>query len=130
MRFEPAGMTDDPDVRIANSIIDYLFRRLAIDYLSAEERAALNIFTVDERVQPTLPGVAEAATQSSPGLDLTPEPTRSETVASAPLLGFGPGVGLSSTDSGAPLCMDCGTVMVRAGSCYACQSCGNTSGCS
>ena len=56
MRFEPAGMTDDPDIRIANSLMDYLFRRLAIEYLSAEERAELNILTTSERMQPTLPG--------------------------------------------------------------------------
>ena len=121
MRFEPAGMTDDPELRIASSLIDYLFRRLAIDYLTPEERSALNIFTVDERTQPTLPGVAEAATTSSPGLDLVPKP------ASAPPPPT-PQLGLSNND--APLCMDCGTIMVRAGSCYACQSCGSTSGCS
>jgi ribonucleoside-diphosphate reductase alpha chain len=129
MRFEPAGMTDDPDVRIANSLIDYLFRRLAIDYLTPEERAALNIFTVDERTQPTLPGVVEATTTSSPGLDLIPEPRSipaAEPVAAQPALTLG----LSASDSGAPLCMECGTMMVRAGSCYACQSCGSTSGCS
>ncbi|MEM7095646.1 MAG: vitamin B12-dependent ribonucleotide reductase [Actinomycetota bacterium] len=136
MRFEPAGMTDDPDVRIASSLIDYLFRRLAIDYLSAEERAALNIFTIDERTQPTLPGVVEATTTSSPGIDLIPEPA---TGAAAPALWesvtapapVSPGqIAKPVTDSGAPMCMDCGTLMVRAGSCYACQSCGNTSGCS
>jgi len=121
MRFEPAGMTDDPELRIASSLIDYLFRRLAIDYLSPDERSALNIFTVDERTQPTLPGVVEAATMSSPGLDLIPEPVTVDRAAQLDL-------GLSTTD--APLCMDCGTIMVRAGSCYACQSCGSTSGCS
>ena len=121
MRFEPAGMTDDPELRIASSLIDYVFRRLAIDYLTPEERSALNIFTVGERTQQTLPGVVEAATTSSPGLDLIPEPA---TIALTPTLDLG----LSSSD--APLCMDCGTIMVRAGSCYACQSCGSTSGCS
>jgi ribonucleoside-diphosphate reductase alpha chain len=121
MRFEPAGMTDDPDLRIASSLIDYLFRRLAVDYLSPEERSALNIFTVDERTQPTLPGVIEATTESSPGLDLTPEP------ASVPVT-HQLDLGLQNSD--APMCMDCGTIMVRAGSCFACQSCGSTSGCS
>jgi len=121
MRFEPAGMTDDPELRIANSLIDYLFRRLAVDYLGAEDRAALNIFTVDERTQPTLPGVVEATTQSSPGLDLVPEPASQRTIQyEQPTL----------EKSDAPLCMNCGTIMVRAGSCYACQSCGSTSGCS
>jgi len=126
MRFEPAGMTDDPELRIANSLIDYLFRRLAVDYLTADERAALNIFTVDERTQPTLPGVVEATTESSPGLDLIPEPV---TVARVPAAAE-PELDLGISNSDAPLCMDCGTIMVRAGSCYACQSCGSTSGCS
>jgi len=122
MRFEPAGMTDDPDLRIASSLIDYLFRRLAVDYLTIEERQALNIFTVGERTQPTLPGVVEATTMSSPGIDLIPEPP--SPVAAPPTLDLG----LSTAD--APMCMDCGTIMVRAGSCFACQSCGSTSGCS
>ena len=65
MRFEPAGMTDDPDIRMATSIMDYLFRKLAVLYLSYEERASLGIFTTGERTQQTLPGVDEAV--SSPG---------------------------------------------------------------
>jgi ribonucleoside-diphosphate reductase alpha chain len=49
MRFEPAGMTDDPDIRMAQSVVDYIFRRLALDYLPYEERAALGVFTAEER---------------------------------------------------------------------------------
>jgi ribonucleoside-diphosphate reductase alpha chain len=49
MRFEPAGMTDDPDIRMAQSMMDYVFRRLALDYLPYEKRSALGIFTADER---------------------------------------------------------------------------------
>ncbi|MFM9093259.1 MAG: vitamin B12-dependent ribonucleotide reductase, partial [Acidimicrobiaceae bacterium] len=59
-RFEPAGMTDDPDIRMASSIVDYLFRRLAVEYLTADERAELGIYTREERLQPTLPGVEES----------------------------------------------------------------------
>ena len=65
MRFEPAGMTDDPDLRIATSLVDYIFRRLAVDYLPYEERAELGILTTGERLQPTLPGVDEMVTPSS-----------------------------------------------------------------
>ncbi len=68
MRFEPAGMTDDPDIRFASSIMDYLFRRLAIEYMTYDERAELGIFSVDERLQPTLPGVEEAGDGDEPGL--------------------------------------------------------------
>ena len=63
MRFEPAGMTDDPELRIAQSLVDYIFRRLAVDYLPFEERAELGVLTA-ERMQPTLPGVEETATES------------------------------------------------------------------
>ena len=52
MRFEPAGMTDDPDIRMAASVMDYIFRRLALDYLPYEERAALGIFSAAERAAP------------------------------------------------------------------------------
>ena len=74
MRFEPAGMTDDPDIRFASSIMDYLFRRLAIEYLSVEERAELSIFTVDERLQPTLPGVDETVIETSTGSEMAADP--------------------------------------------------------
>ena len=67
MRFEPAGMTDDPDIRFASSIMDYLFRRLALEYLSYDERAELGIFSIDERLQPTLPGVEEAVIETVDG---------------------------------------------------------------
>ena len=60
MRFEPAGMTDDPDIRFATSLVDYIFRRLAIAYLPYEKREAMGILSVGERLQPTLPGVEEA----------------------------------------------------------------------
>jgi ribonucleoside-diphosphate reductase alpha chain len=65
MRFEPAGITDDPELRIATSLIDYIFRRLAVDYLPMEERADLGVLSTAERMQPTLPGVEETATASS-----------------------------------------------------------------
>ncbi len=74
MRFEPAGMTDDPEVRIANSLIDYLFRRLALDYLPYEERLELGILGTSERLQPTLPGVEEYVAPTGQGLDLPPDP--------------------------------------------------------
>ena len=132
MRFEPAGVTDDPDIRIATSLMDYLFRRLALTYLSPEERAEMSIFATSERLEPTLPGVAEAAAGSAQGIDVAPDPPsvlrRSESAtAQATSLGT-PRGGLA--DSGSPLCMSCGTRMVRAGSCYACATCGTTSGCS
>ena len=85
MRFEPAGMTDDPDLRIATSILDYIFRRLAVDYLPLEERAELGILTTGERTQPTLPGVEETVTETRQGTDIAGRPAehRSPVAAAA-----------------------------------------------
>ncbi len=109
MRFEPAGMTDDPDIRIANSLMDFLFRKLAVMYLPMEERTALGIRTTDERIEPTLPGVVEQVTATVQGSDIPPDP---------------------ASLSDAPFCMTCGVPMQRAGACYVCGDCGTTSGCS
>ena len=117
MRFEPAGMTDDPDIRIATSLIDYLFRRLAVEYLEPEERFGLGVYTADERIQPTLPGVEEQVPVTVPGHVVAPDPP-SPFTRQAP------------RDAAAPVCFDCGILMVRAGSCHACPDCGTTSGCS
>ena len=84
MRFEPAGMTDDPDLRIAASLVDYIFRRLAVDYLPYEERAELGILTTGERMQPTLPGVEEVATPSSSIVEDPGSPTLPASEPSAP----------------------------------------------
>jgi ribonucleoside-diphosphate reductase alpha chain len=120
MRFEPAGMTDDPDLRIAASLVDYIFRRLAVDYLSLDERAELGILTTEERTQPTLPGVEEVTTLSSSVV----EASRAIPAASAST------ADPAAQHSDAPYCYQCGVQMVRAGSCHACPSCGTTSGCS
>jgi ribonucleoside-diphosphate reductase alpha chain len=124
MRFEPAGMTDDPDIRFASSLVDYIFRRLAIEYLPLEERMELGILSVGERMQPTLPGVEEAVTPSESSQDTQP----SVPVETASIDLSGPAVPAVHGD--APLCMQCGVQMIRSGSCFACPSCGSTSGCS
>ncbi len=143
-RFEPAGMTDDPDIRFASSLVDYIFRRLAIDYLSKEERAELNILSVDERTQPTLPGVEETVIETVQGHDIPSDPPSIESALTlldlaeeqqrtgavppaAPVAAPSPAP-VSHAD--APYCMQCGVQMQRAGSCHACPSCGSTSGCS
>ena len=126
MRFEPAGMTDDPDIRFASSLVDYIFRRLAVEYLTLEERTDLGIFTIHERSQPTLPGVDEATTPTHSG-DVLPPEDRAPSSSMAP-----PDVPTLPADREveAMLCYVCGDIMQRAGSCYACPSCGATSGCS
>jgi ribonucleoside-diphosphate reductase alpha chain len=127
MRFEPAGMTDDPDIRFASSLVDYIFRRLAVEYLTLEERTDLGIFTIHERMQPTLPGVEEATTPNHPAADALPPEDRAPSSGAAP-----PEVPTLPADREveAMLCYVCGDIMQRAGSCYACPSCGATSGCS
>ena len=128
MRFEPAGMTDDPDIRFATSLMDYLFRRLAILYLTQEERAELGILTVGERTQPTLPGVEETVTETTQGMDVAADPPSIESASTlAVQMSLAPAAGPASD---APMCMQCGVQMQRAGSCHACPSCGSTSGCS
>ncbi len=128
MRFEPAGMTDDPDIRFASSIMDYLFRRLAIEYMTYDERAELGIFTVDERLQPTLPGLEEAVFETSQGSELAPDPKSPEAPTSPSPAGTP--IQQPAATNDAPMCMQCGVAMMRAGSCYVCGSCGSTSGCS
>jgi len=137
MRFEPAGMTDDPDIRFAQSIMDYLFRRLALDYMTYEERAELGIFSIDERLQPTLPGVEESVMETNMGHDVVADPKSipsAQDLATQMELGVAPVAPREEAPkvrhSDAPMCMQCGVQMVRAGSCHACPSCGSTSGCS
>jgi ribonucleoside-diphosphate reductase alpha chain len=129
VRFEPAGMTDDPDIRFATSLVDYIFRRLAVEYIDKDKREAMGIMTVGERLQPTLPGVEEATTPSAMSMDLPLEDrapsdalrVRNEHPASATP---------AAPSREMVLCHVCGDMMQRAGSCYACPSCGSTSGCS
>ncbi len=132
MRFEPAGMTDDPDLRIANSLMDYLFRKLALLYLSPDERAELNIFSTSERMQPTLPGVEDTIVETRQGSELPADPPSVES-ASELVASLAPAPAATTAvrvNHDAPMCMQCGVQMQRAGSCHACPSCGTTSGCS
>ena len=123
MKFEPAGITDDPELRIATSLIDYIFRRMALDFLSVEERADLGILSTQERTQPTLPGVEEMAT---PSVSLVDDGLSNGRVGAEPA-----SQALARAEQlDAPLCYSCGNTMQRAGSCYVCGSCGSTSGCS
>ncbi|MEU9578601.1 vitamin B12-dependent ribonucleotide reductase [Streptomyces chilikensis] len=141
MRFEPAGMTDDPDVRMAQSIVDYIFRRLALDFLPFETRSALGIHTAEERQRHLETGSyeplleedgmdVESLAQSAPVVTPKAEapaakPAPRESHTSAELVEMQLGI-----QADAPLCFSCGTKMQRAGSCYVCEGCGSTSGCS
>jgi ribonucleoside-diphosphate reductase alpha chain len=137
MKFEPAGLTDDPDVRMSQSIMDYVFRRLALDYLPEEKRAEFGIYTADERaatVAATYGGPSAAAVVED---EVVADAVVEETVAAAPAV-VPANVhssaelleAITGTASDAPLCMTCGVKMRPAGSCYVCEGCGSTSGCS
>ncbi|MCA1823306.1 MAG: vitamin B12-dependent ribonucleotide reductase [Frankia sp.] len=135
MRFDPAGMTDDPDVRMAQSVMDYIFRRLALDYLPYEQRAELGIFTAEERAATVAssyggtPAVEESVDVETLAQSV-PVETPDVPTPTAPA-GGGAGIDVSAqTAADAPLCMNCGIKMRPAGSCYVCESCGSTSGCS
>jgi ribonucleoside-diphosphate reductase alpha chain len=154
MRFEPAGMTDDPDIRIANSVMDYIFRRLALDYLPFETRAELGIFSAEERARELdgepmqapvagaevvdLEGLAQSAPVEAPASAPVQQAQRATAadsgVAAKPVSGVGSSAELlelvQGKSSDAPLCFTCGTKMRPAGSCYVCEGCGSTSGCS
>lgn len=159
LRFEPAGLTDDPDVRMAQSIMDYIFRRLALDYLPFESRQALGIYSADERQRYLETGSYEPVEETGSAAELVEgspvveaaspveeraqrasrnqEPVEAEIVeeqakpapkeahTSAELLEKITGTAVDS-----PLCFTCGTKMRPAGSCYVCEGCGSTSGCS
>ncbi|MDQ2880531.1 MAG: vitamin B12-dependent ribonucleotide reductase [Actinomycetota bacterium] len=138
MRFEPAGMTDDPDVRMASSVVDYLFRRVALDQLPRDKRDQLGILTAEER---TAQVAADYGSDAGSGADVESLLTSVDSSNPAPAAPGRPApvyVG-SSTEllelqlgkaADAPLCMTCGTKMRPAGSCYVCEGCGSTSGCS
>jgi ribonucleoside-diphosphate reductase alpha chain len=123
-------MTDDPDIRFATSLVDYIFRRLAVEYLPQAEREELGILTVGERMQPTLPGVEEATTPVQPGFDLLPPEDRAPSDAIQASPPAPPAPEATAREAELVLCYVCGDIMQRAGSCHACPSCGATSGCS
>jgi ribonucleoside-diphosphate reductase alpha chain len=145
-RFEPSGITDDPELRIATSLIDYIFRRLALDYLPRDLREELGVLSSNERIQQTLPGVEEAAAETTTmnfgepststssqaaaqlAIDLTEKPA--PVAPAAPVAATPPGTLSRQRPADAPFCYSCGNEMNRAGSCYVCNACGATSGCS
>jgi ribonucleoside-diphosphate reductase alpha chain len=153
LKFEPAGLTDDPDIRMAQSIMDYIFRRLALDYLSFDERSELGIYTAAERARHVETGsyleseveeISEAQSlKNDPGDEVStdqsvevdtdqlnepvaiakPAPPTARTTSEL----FEE---ITGTSVDAPLCLTCGTKMRPSGSCYVCEGCGSTSGCS
>jgi ribonucleoside-diphosphate reductase alpha chain len=123
-KFEPSGMTNDPDIRFATSLVDYVFRRLALDHLSMEVRDGLGIKSIAERKVEAHEKIGQLGDDGVPAEAASDPPE-----APAPQR-----IELSDKPSAkaldAPLCYQCGSKMQPAGSCYVCGSCGSTSGCS
>jgi ribonucleoside-diphosphate reductase alpha chain len=118
-RFEPSGFTSNPQVPYAKSIMDYIFRYLASKFLPTEEARTLGV-QVDEPpltpLQVLVPGAAVTAT--APVYSEPPTGTHRK------------GAMVDIQDKDAPVCFECGSLMVRNGACYKCLNCGSTSGCS
>jgi ribonucleoside-diphosphate reductase alpha chain len=150
VNFEPAGLTDDADIRMAKSLMDYIFRRLALDYLPYETRSALGINTASERsaaldaaggyppvieiesssaaavAAEEIEAVVEIKESSAQSVTIEAKPAASREVhSSAELFEL-----LQGKESDAPLCFNCGIKMRPSGSCHVCEGCGSTSGCS
>ncbi|KGN36350.1 vitamin B12-dependent ribonucleotide reductase [Knoellia subterranea] len=178
MRFEPAGMTDDQDIRMGQSLVDYVFRRLALDHLDFETRSFMGIHTAEERqrqletgsyapatvdsddaeaIEDEIESYSQGVGAASPKKTAAAAPAKTDEVAAdeagesedrAGEVNFGAGAASAREVSGdvhssaellekfqgksadAPICMTCGTKMRPAGSCYVCEGCGSTSGCS
>jgi ribonucleoside-diphosphate reductase alpha chain len=150
LRFEPAGMTDDKDIRMAQSMMDYIFRRLALDYMPFEQRSALGLYTAAEREQALNNGGEYApvagdspkavAPVAAPVAAVAKAPVADVKIEAAPVVPAAAStmtIGSSSDllesmgiKSDAPLCMTCGVKMRMSGACFVCEGCGNTSGCS
>jgi ribonucleoside-diphosphate reductase alpha chain len=114
MRFEPSGMTKNPQVRFAKSIVDYVFRWLATKFLSADAQYRMGVNVAE--AQPP----AEAEQLKLGVVAPAPEPQPSPAVAEMATV---------QNQEDAPPCSVCGSIMVRSGSCYKCVNCGSTSGC-
>src|SRR5690606_3614410 len=145
LRFEPAGLTDDPDVRMAQSIMDYVFRRLALDYLDFETRSAMGIYSVEERQRYLDTGSYEPVSgDGTTAAELVTEDPAAELKVEAPVADAEsvevqietarPASGTAHTSAelleeitgaavDSPLCMTCGTKMRPAGSCHVCEGC-------
>ncbi len=159
LRFEPAGLTDDPDIRMAQSIMDYVFRRLALDHLDFDARSYMGIHSADERARQLETGSYLPADNADEDDEAELESySQTASVKAKPEIHAEPaehievksGAGAasakrissdvhSSTEllealqgrtADAPMCLTCGVKMRPAGSCYVCEGCGSTSGCS
>lgn len=132
MAFAPSGITDDPDIKTASSIIDYIFRRLALTYLTFDDRLELGLASIDDMPEDqtslleAIPVETVVASTTEPEIERAAETP----VSAAASVSKEPAKISSSKDETAPLCYNCGNQTQKAGSCYVCTACGSTTGCS
>jgi ribonucleoside-diphosphate reductase alpha chain len=109
MRFEPSGRTENNEIPVAQSIVDYIFRWLASQFLDEDEKEEFGVLS------PAVKAKLMAQEYTADG---------------KPIISLEPGTGPSNTtQTDAPPCANCGWIMTRAGTCYKCDNCGNTTGC-
>jgi ribonucleoside-diphosphate reductase alpha chain len=125
MSFAPSGITDDPEIRTASSLMDYIAKRLALSYLSFDERLELGLASIDDMPEEQTSlldaPVAEVKAEAAPVAPAPVEAPKAVKVEAPKSI---------KTDTDAPLCYNCGNQTQKAGSCYVCTSCGSTTGCS
>jgi ribonucleoside-diphosphate reductase alpha chain len=132
--FAPAGITDDSDIRTASSVIDYIFRRLALDYLSFDDRLELGLASIENMPEAQQTLLTDDQTVEAhlieEGKELAGSTSEGHVASNTQRSQVAPTKIVSVSDNAAPLCYNCGNQTQRAGSCYVCSSCGSTTGCS
>jgi ribonucleoside-diphosphate reductase alpha chain len=125
-RFDPQGFTRNPEIPIAKSVMDYIFRWLASRFLPQEERDRLGIIRREPDGSVSDPDLADFGTEPAASVVAAPAASARKPVAAVPITSAGAFI----NQEDAPTCSDCGSLMVRNGACYKCHNCGATSGCS
>lgn len=131
--FAPAGITDDPEIRTASSIIDYLFRRLALSYLAFDDRLELGLASIDDMSDEQVSLLEAEAPKADENIVVEAQPlvvVQPQASQSNPKASSAVATGAGHQDDTAPLCYNCGNQTQKAGSCFVCTSCGSTTGCS
>src|SRR5690606_11932256 len=137
--FAPAGITDDPEIRTASSLVDYIARRLALTYLSFDDRLELGLASIDDMPDEQISLLGAVADTTNQPIQENPAPIQLEAKPEAPTAVKPKTVATkveakpetsAKIDQSAPLCYNCGNQTQKAGSCYVCSSCGSTTGCS
>lgn len=130
MSFAPSGITDDPEIRTATSLIDYIAKKLAKEYLSFDDRLELGLASIDDMPDEQTSLIVEESSQKKVDINIDQKKTELTEVKTEIFSETVEEKTSTSTTENAPLCFNCGNQTQRSGSCYVCTSCGSTTGCS